>query len=482
MDRGSATLDRALRHPVVGPAVAFVGALVGFAALAWCGDQLVTASSGLATFWPPNGLIIALLVLIAPRLRPWVVAAVLPGELIIDAIQSNPIGASLGWGTVNVLEVCLAAWMILRLIGRDRQLGDTARDYLAVGVAAVAAPLVCGFAGAAVSVASFGGSYWTAFLGWWLGDVTGITLLVALIVSIVRPSGLQTARQRLGGVGAVGLVAAVAVALFAVTREPLAFLMLPPLVLVAVRYGLRSTAMASLALAIVATIFTGRGLGPISSVPTGLGRVLAMQAFIATISSVGFLVCVTMSERRRAEAAFEHLAKHDPLTGLANRRYFMERLDQTTARLDRSLEGAAIAYFDLDGFKEINDRFGHNIGDAALIEVGRRLSHAVRGSDLVARIGGDEFAALLEPVDGIDGAQAAARRIADAVEQPVTFGEVTMPIGLSVGTALVGSSSELALTDADIELYLDKTNSHQRTSPPRNGSPVNHTGAQPTPA
>jgi len=185
-----------------------------------------------------------------------------------------------------------------------------------------------------------------------------------------------------------------------------------------------------------------------------------MQAFIATISSVGFLVCVTMSERQRAEAAFEHLAKHDPLTGLANRRYFMERLDQTTARLDRSLEGAAIAYFDLDGFKEINDRFGHNIGDAALIEVGRRLSHAVRGSDLVARIGGDEFAALLEPVDGIDGAQAAARRIADAVEQPVTFGEFTMPIGLSVGTALVGSSSELTLTDADIELYLDKTNSH----------------------
>jgi diguanylate cyclase (GGDEF)-like protein len=185
-----------------------------------------------------------------------------------------------------------------------------------------------------------------------------------------------------------------------------------------------------------------------------------MQAFIVTISSIGFLVCVTMSERRRAEAAFEHLAKHDALTGLANRRYFMERLDQATARVDRSPEGAAIAYFDLDGFKEINDRFGHLIGDAALIEVGRRLAETVRGSDVVARIGGDEFAALLEPVDGIDGAQAAARRIADAVEQPVTFGEITMPIGLSVGTALVGSSSELALTDADIELYLDKKHSH----------------------
>src|SRR5580704_16006093 len=117
---------RALARPGGVPLVAFAGALAAYVGLAWCGDQLVTASSGLATFWPPNGLIIALLVLVAPNLRRWVVAAVLPGELIIDAIQGNPIGASLGWGTVNVLEVSLAAWMILRLIGQDRQLGDTA--------------------------------------------------------------------------------------------------------------------------------------------------------------------------------------------------------------------------------------------------------------------------------------------------------------------------------------------------------------------
>src|ERR1700688_4772050 len=98
MERRSVIFDRALARPGGGPLVAFAAALAGYVGLAWCGDQLVTASSGLATFLPPNGLIIALLVLIAPRLRLWVVAAVLPGELLIDAIQSNPIGASLGWG------------------------------------------------------------------------------------------------------------------------------------------------------------------------------------------------------------------------------------------------------------------------------------------------------------------------------------------------------------------------------------------------
>ena len=462
--------------------MAFAGALAGYVGLAWCGDQLVTASSGLATFWPPNGLIIALLVLVAPRLRRWVVAAVLPGELIIDAIQSNPMGASLGWGAVNVVEVSLAAWMILRLIGRDRPLGDTVRDYIAVGVAAAAAPFVCGFAGAAVSVASFGGSYGTAFLGWWVGDVTGITLLVALTVSLARPGELRSARRRFGGYGAVALAVAVAVAVFASTRQPLGFLVLPPLVLVAVQFGLRPTAIASLALAIVATIFTGRGLGPISSVPAGEARVLALQAFIATTAFVAFVVSATMSARGRAEAQLAHLATHDPLTSLANRRYFMERLDQAAARQDRSEARAAIAYFDVDGFKEINDQAGHVIGDAVLIEVARRLTEAVRTSDLVARIGGDEFAALLEPVDGIDGAQTAARRIADAVEQPVTFGEFTVPIGLSVGTALVGSSSELTLNDADIQLYLDKANSRPGTSPPRNARPLSHAGADPKPA
>jgi diguanylate cyclase (GGDEF)-like protein len=240
---------------------------------------------------------------------------------------------------------------------------------------------------------------------------------------------------------------------FALTTQPLEFLILPPVVLLAVRHDLRLTALASLAFAIVATIFTGNDLGPLSNFPDIESRVIGLQTFIAATAFVAFLICAAMSERTRAEAALAELATQDPLTGLANRRGFMERLDEAVARRDRSSESAAVAYFDLDGFKQINDRLGHAAGDAVLVEVARRLSVVVRGSDLVARIGGDEFAALLEPVDDINGADAWARRMTDAVEQPFAIGDHFVSVGVSVGTALAGSDSDASLAEADTRLY-----------------------------
>jgi hypothetical protein len=110
--------------------------------------------------------------------------------------------------------------------------------------------------------------------------------------------------------------------------------------------------------AVTATIYTGRGLGPLSNFPDSESRVIGLQAFIMTTAFVAFLVYATLSERRVAEVALTELATHDPLTGIANRREFMERLEQVTSRRSRSSESAAVVYFDLDGFKGINDGLG----------------------------------------------------------------------------------------------------------------------------
>jgi diguanylate cyclase (GGDEF)-like protein len=414
-----------------------------------------------AAFWPPNGLVVALLVMVPARLRPWVVAAVLPGELVADLLQGTPVLPALGWGTANSLEAVLAAGILIRL-ARRRPLGDAGRDFYALAVAAIAAPAVGGFLGGAVSYLTYGGPYGNAWLTWWIGDATGILLVVPLVLAFAQPFRRQTALQRLGGFVELGLVVGVAVVVFGSTRTPLEFLILPPLVLLAVRHGLRLTALASLSFSVIATVSTGRDLGPLSSIRGGETRLLALQAFITSTAFVAFLISATMAERRRAEAALAELATCDELTGLANRRRFLERLDELTARRDRSSESAAVAYFDVDGFKKINDGFGHAAGDAVLVEVAHRLAAAVRESDLVARIGGDEFAALLDPVDGLGSAELSARRIADTIEQPLLIGDVAIPIGISVGAALVGRDTYASVGDADRRLYRDKGESRPR--------------------
>ena len=106
-----------------------------------------------------------------------------------------------------------------------------------------------------------------------------------------------------------------------------------------------------------------------------------------------------VTELRHLQEKLEALALRDPLTGLANRRLFNELLDADLARTQRSGLPLAVAFLDLDGFKNVNDTYGHDVGDLVLCETARRLVSTVRGADIVARLGGDEFVVVYEPND-----------------------------------------------------------------------------------
>lgn len=152
----------------------------------------------------------------------------------------------------------------------------------------------------------------------------------------------------------------------------------------------------------------------------------------------------------------EDRANHDPLSGLANRAYLVERV--RVALEGTSLRGSqgAVVYFDLDGFKLVNDTFGHQAGDEILREVSRRLQTVTRGSDLAARVGGDEFVVLVPEIEGEQGAEVLARRILGILSEPWTVQAQPVSMGPSVGVVVFpqgGSDPELLLQRADEAMY-----------------------------
>jgi diguanylate cyclase (GGDEF)-like protein/PAS domain S-box-containing protein len=170
---------------------------------------------------------------------------------------------------------------------------------------------------------------------------------------------------------------------------------------------------------------------------------------------------VDITARKRMEADLEWMAYHDPLTGLVNRRGLMDRGARDLALARRRRSRVAVAYLDLAGFKAVNDTHGHEAGDFVLSEVARRLSDETRASDLVARVGGDEFVVLMHPVAGPAAATAAGRRFARTLDAPVEVGSDSVQIRGEVGVALFpehGDSVQDLLAAADAAMYRLKTN------------------------
>ena len=166
----------------------------------------------------------------------------------------------------------------------------------------------------------------------------------------------------------------------------------------------------------------------------------------------------TALARLRDEERMRHEAVHDPLTGLANRTLLRDRLEHALARSERETgeTGAtAVLFVDLDNFKRVNDEHGHAAGDAALVELGRRLQTAVRPGDTIARMGGDEFVALCEDVSE-ESALAVGRRLLEAIRLPFTSGGVEHELSASVGIALGHSDPDALLANADTATYRAK--------------------------
>ncbi len=216
------------------------------------------------------------------------------------------------------------------------------------------------------------------------------------------------------------------------------------------------------------------------------GGVIDVEGSVSFWRATGQFLCFArdITNKKRTEEQIARMARYDSLTGLPNRRVFVEALEQAIARARRSFTSFAVLYLDLDHFKDVNDTLGHPVGDVLLIEVAERLRANVREVDTVARFGGDEFAIILNDIAEPENAAAASERILGAIGEP-TFIQadvaavaadvaekivraVTEPImiqanrihsGASVGIAVYGpgsSDAETMLSHADVALYQAK--------------------------
>ena len=165
-----------------------------------------------------------------------------------------------------------------------------------------------------------------------------------------------------------------------------------------------------------------------------------------------------VSERRQFEAKLRAMALSDGLTGLSNRRGFMEVLEKAVSRHARGGPPLALLFLDLDGFKGINDRFGHHVGDLALQAFARRLEGCVRKGDTVARLGGDEFTVLAEGVASLEQARAIADKIIEAMKPPLEGHKVRLRASIGISLYQAPADASRFLREADHAMYHAKHN------------------------
>lgn len=202
---------------------------------------------------------------------------------------------------------------------------------------------------------------------------------------------------------------------------------------------------------------------PIPAIAEAILDSLILVIF-STLSIYYWVIQPFANERNAALAKVNRLAHTDSLTQLPNRRLIISQLEKLISESIRHKDHSAVLLLDLDGFKKINDRHGHNAGDMMLIEIAKRLSILIRSEDTVGRIGGDEFVVLINRLGkheqaACEKAHQIAKKLIDLVCAPLEFQRNTLRVGVSVGVRLLGQellNTETAIREADAAMFQAK--------------------------
>lgn len=199
-------------------------------------------------------------------------------------------------------------------------------------------------------------------------------------------------------------------------------------------------------------------------------RLLEYAASVIVIVAFGLLLARRFTQRLRRRMAFtegqlEHMALYDRVTGLPNRRLFEHELRKAVSQIKREQRAGTLLFFDVDDFKKVNDLCGHQAGDDVLQMIAERLQRTIRSGDLIARVGGDEFAAILFDVDRAENVVAIANKMIAAIAEPFPTKPIPSHVGLSIGVTMIPADSDdpdILLRCSDMAMYVAKSHGKNR--------------------
>lgn len=428
--------------------------------------RLTSDGHSIASVWPADAVLLAML-LRCERQPRWLavlsagmVANVAANLATRDLMWSPFLYAGANMGGIAIAALLLRRWVSGALAGTPRSVG------IFILVAGAAAPGVSALAGAATAWWSAQQPFGAAFLTWYLADALGLLIFTPMLLALLRGEFVACFRERdawrrIEAIGLQLVTALVAYGVFFVAERAMLYMLFVPVTLVTFRIGRLGTKASVAIVALIGAVATMSGHGPVPRLTADpLEQAMLLQACLAALLFCSLPAAAALAAQRAALAALSEreaelsvLAATDSLTGLFNRGAFRARAERLLADAGRP---AALLAIDLDRFKQVNDRFGHAAGDAALVHLARLIERHVRPGDVVGRLGGDEFMVLL-PGAGADSAELVVRRLQNALRNaPLPLGdEVALPLAMSIGVAVRQGPAalETLAADADAALY-----------------------------
>jgi diguanylate cyclase (GGDEF)-like protein len=372
----------------------------------------------------------------------------------------------MGIAGCNTLEGLLASYLVTRYAnGRlaFEKTWDVLRFALYGGIMSTAVSATIGVTSLTLGGFASRSEFGLIWRTWWLGDAAGALVFTPfLLLWSANPRLKWSERELLEGVCLFVSMLFTAGLVFGPTfraemkGDPWTFLLTPFLVWAAFRFGPREASAAICLLCTIEVVGTVHGYGPFASESTNKSLLL-LQSFVATKALMILIFAAEVSERRRQEERTKRLAVSDPLTGLANHRLLIERIDEEIKRYGRHGRPFSLLLLDLDGLKKINDAHGHLVGSLAISRLAEVLFVSCREVDTPARYGGDEFAIVL-PETSFETASRVAHRISQRIAEDIEVPRISVSIGVAEYPR-DGSTIESLLSAADRALYEAKRRS-----------------------